>query len=160
MGFEAEMVSAATREMKDRYGWLAYALTGLQTLASPPMATYSVTVDGEVSECEGLAAVVANSAATGLVGVKFADDVHVSDGLLDVIVVHNPDLLGWLGNAADAAQGQQPRMLSRWRGTKIHVDASPAQAVLADGEDAGTTPIDVTAAAGAIGVIVPKATGD
>ena len=26
-GFEAEMVAAATREMKDRYGWLAYAFT-------------------------------------------------------------------------------------------------------------------------------------
>ena len=35
MGFEAEMVAAATRELKDRYGWLAYALTGLQTLAAP-----------------------------------------------------------------------------------------------------------------------------
>lgn len=157
MGFEAEMVAAATREMKDRYGWLAYALTGLQTLSEPPMARYSITVDGKATECEGLAAVVANSAASGLVGVRFADDVDVSDGKLDVVVVENANLLGWLRGAADAAQGQQPSMLSRWRGTEIHVEASPAQAVLADGEDAGLTPVDVTVVPGAVGVVVPKA---
>ena len=156
MGFEAEMVSTATREMKDRYGWLAYALTGLKTLSAPPMATYSMTVDGDAMECEGLAAVIANSASSGLAGVRLAEDVDVSDGLLDLIVVRNPDLLGWLGNAADVAQGQQPRMLSRWRGTEIHVDASPAQSVLADGEDAGLTPVDVTIERGAIGVLVPR----
>ena len=156
MGFEAEMVAAATREMKDRYGWLAYALTGLQTLTAPPMATYSMVIDGENIEAEGLAAIVANSAGSGMAGVRLSNDVDVSDGLLDVIVVHNPDFFGWLGSAADAAQGLEPRMLSRWRGTVIHVESDPAQAVLADGEDAGSSPIDVTVAAGAIGVLVPK----
>ena len=160
MGFEAEMVSAATREMKDRYGWLAYALTGLQTLAAPPMAAYSMTVDGEAIECEGLAAVIANSASSGLPGVRLAEDVDVADGLLDLIVVQNPDFLGWLGNAADVASGQQPRMLNRWRGTEIHVDAHPAQSVLSDGEDAGLTPVDVTVEPGVIGVLVPKPLGD
>jgi len=156
MGFEAEMVAAATREMKDRYGWLAYAFTGLQALAAPPMAKYSMVVDGQAIECEGLAAVVANSASSGMSGVRLADDVDVSDGMLDLIVVQNPGFLGWLGSAADAAQGQQPRMVSRWRGTEIRVEASPAQAVLLDGEDAGLTPVDVTIAPGAIGVIVPR----
>ena len=159
MGFEAAMVEAATREMKDRYGWLAYALSGLRTLAQPPSATYSITVDGEAHECDGMAALVANSAATGMTGVRIADDVHVSDGVLDVVVVRSPDLQGWLGSAADAAAGQQLRMLSHWRGTRIHVEADPVQTVLSDGEEAGVTPVDVTIAPGALGVIVPK-TGD
>jgi len=159
MGFEATMVGAATREMKDRYGWLAYALTGLQTLSELPMARYSITVDGQTVECEGVAALVANSASTGVPGVRIADAVDVSDGVLDVVVVQSVDLLGLLGSAADAAQGQQPRVLSRWRGKEIHVEASPAQAVLADGEDAGSTPVDVIVVPGAVGVVVPKAAG-
>jgi YegS/Rv2252/BmrU family lipid kinase len=156
MGFEAEMVAAATREMKDRYGWLAYALTGLQTLASPPMARYSMTVDGRAVECEGLAAIVANSASIGMAGTQLTSGVDVSDGMLDLIVVENPDLAGWLGSAADAAQGTQPRMLNHWSGKEIHVEASPVQAVLADGESAGTSPLDVAVAPGAIGVVVPR----
>jgi YegS/Rv2252/BmrU family lipid kinase len=156
MGFEAVMVGAATQEMKGRYGWLAYALTGLQTLATPPSATYSITVDGQTYDCEGTAAIVANSAATGMPGVRIADGVDVSDGVLDVVVVHSTDVAGWLGSAADAASGNQPRMLSRWSGTEIRVEASPAQTVLADGEEAGETPVDVTAVPGALGVLVPR----
>jgi YegS/Rv2252/BmrU family lipid kinase len=156
MGFEAALVRDTTREMKDRYGWLAYALTGLQALSDPPISAYSITVDGQTVECEGIAAIIANSASTGVPGVRIAEEVDVSDGLLDVVVVRSSDLPTLLGSAADAAQGIQPRMLSRWRGKEMHVEASPVEAVLADGEEAGSTPVDVTVVPGAVGVIVPK----
>ena len=114
--------------------------------------------DGTVTEVVSvLAAVVANSASTGLPGVKFANDVDVSDGVLDLFIVEDANLLGWLGSAADAIHGGEPRMFTRWRGRKIRVEASPAQAVLADGGDSGTTPIDVTVSAGAVRVLVPTA---
>jgi len=48
-------------------------------------------------------------------------------------------------------------MMSRWRGKQIHVETTPSQAVLADGEDAGVTPVDVTVVPGAVGVLVPRA---
>lgn len=155
-GFEADMVSAATQEMKDRFGWLAYAFSGLMAISDAPMTTYRMTVDGAEVECEGLAALVANSAMVGVSSLRIAADVDVSDGLLDVVVVQRADLPGLIGSAADAAQGQQPRMMSRWRGKKVHVETTPPQAVLADGEDAGMTPVDVTVMPGAVGVLVPK----
>ena len=155
-GFEADMVSAATQEMKDRFGWLAYAFSGLMAISDAPMATYRITVDGAEVECEGLAALVANSAMVGVSSLRIADDVDVSDGLLDLVVVQRADLPGLIGSAADVAQGQQPRMMSRWRGKEIRVETTPPQAVLADGEDAGLTPVDVTVVPGAVGVLVPK----
>lgn len=158
-GFEAEMVSAATQAMKDRFGWLAYAFSGLMAISDAPMTNYRITVDGVDVECEGLAALVANSAMVGVSNLRIATDVDVSDGLLDVVVVQRADLPGLIGSAADAAQGEQPRMMSRWRGKEIHVETTPAQAVLADGEDAGMTPVDVTVVPGAVGVLVPRVTG-
>jgi len=158
-GFEADMVSAATQEMKDRFGWLAYAFSGLMAISDAPMATYRITVDGAEVECEGLAALVANSAMVGVSSLRIADDVDVSDGLLDLVVVQRADLPGLIGSAADVAQGQQPRMMSRWRGKEIRVETTPPQAVLADGEDAGLTPVDVTVVPGAVGVLVPKRAG-
>ena len=157
MGFEATMVGGTTREMKDRYGWFAYALTGLQALGNPPTATYSITIDGRTVEGEGVAAVVANSASIGLTGVRLAEEVDVSDGFLDVAVLQSFDIPGLLGSAADPVHGLPPRLLSRWQGKVIHVEASPPQAVLADGEEAGMTPVDVVVAPGALGVVVPKA---
>jgi len=136
---------------------LAYALSALRSLSDPPMATYSMNIDGKAVECSGLAALVANSASTGLPGVRVASDVDVSDGLLDVIVIEGDTLPMLLGSAVDAAQGIQPRALSRWRGKEIRVTGVPVQRVIADGEDAGRTPVEVSVAAGAIRVLVPKA---
>jgi len=142
--------------MKDRYGWLAYAMKGLQTLSDAPLAEYTITVDGETVKSAGIAALVANSASTGVQGVRIADDVIVSDGILDVVVAEPTTLVGLLGNVADMAQGQPARALSRWRGTTIRIESNPVQTVLADGEDAGQTPVDVTIVPGAVGIVVPK----
>jgi diacylglycerol kinase (ATP) len=156
MGFEASLVDAATRELKDRFGWLAYAFAFLQTLSDPPMATYGIEVDGEVFEAHGLACIVANSASAGVMGVRIAEGVDLSDGLLDVIVVERPELLQLAGDAMDAAAGEQPRSMSRWRGKKIRVQSTPVQPVLNDGEDAEDTPVEVSVLPGAIGIVVPK----
>jgi len=157
MGFEASVVEIATRELKDRFGWMAYAFASLQMLSDPPMAVYGIVVDGEAVEAEGVACIVANSASTGVLGVRLAEGVDVSDGSLDVVVVETADLLSLAGRAADVAGGQQPRGMSRWRGQKIRVESRPTQSVLADGEDAGTTPVEVSVVPSAIGIVVPKA---
>lgn len=157
MGLEAQLVGEATREMKDRFGWLAYAFAGVQAIANPPTATYRLTVDGDVIECAGVAAIVANSASTGVGNMRLADEVDVSDGLLDLVVLQQTDLLGMLGSAADLAQGQQPRVMSRWKGRTIRVESDPAQSVVIDGETTElTTPIEAVVQPGAFEVIVPR----
>lgn len=157
MGLEAQLVSDATRERKDRLGWLAYALAGVQALANPPVATYRFSVDGTDMECTGLAAIIANSASTGVADMRIAEDVDVTDGLLDLIVVQQPDLAGVIGSAADLAQGQQPRVMSRWQGREIRVESDPVQPLVIDGETTEwTTPVDATVEPGAFAVLVPR----
>jgi YegS/Rv2252/BmrU family lipid kinase len=156
MGLEVTTVDATTKEMKNRFGGFAYALAALQSISDHPVASYLITVDGQTEECEGIAAVIANSANTGMPGVRIVDGVDVGDGILDIVVLHSADVPGLLGSAVDAAQGQQPRVLSRWRGARIRVEANPRQRVLVDGEDAGWSPIEATVAHGALGVVVPK----
>ncbi len=156
MGFEASVVEDATRELKDRYGWLAYAFAGLRTLANPPKAVYRVEVDGMTYEAEGLACIVANSASTGVMGMRLSDRVDLSDGQLDVIIAESTDLITLAGSAADAAGGSEPRSFCRWRGTNIKVESTPAQSVLADGEDAGRTPVEASVVPGALRIAVPR----
>lgn len=156
IGFEAELVDATTREMKDKLGWLAYAASGLKKLSAPPTARYSMIIDGERVECEGIAAIVANSAGTGVGGLNIAEDVDISDGFLDVLLVENADLPELLVGAADAVKGTTPRMLNRWRCKEVSIEATPDQMVVSDGEDAGLTPVEVSIVPGAIAVMVPK----
>ncbi|MDO8881113.1 MAG: diacylglycerol kinase family lipid kinase [Coriobacteriia bacterium] len=156
MGFETSMVEDATRELKGKYGWLAYAFAGLKALTDPPNAMYRVEVDGESHEAEGLACIVANSASTGVMGMKLSDEVDVSDGQLDVIIAESTNLATLAGSAADAAGGSEPRSFCRWRGTTIKVESTPAQSVLVDGEDGGETPVVVSILPGAIKIAVPR----
>lgn len=157
MGFEASVVETATRDLKDKFGSLAYAFAGLQTLANPPKATYSIEVDGKTYEAEGMACIVANSASTGVLGLKLSDAVDVSDGQLDVIIAEQADLATLAGTAADAVAGAEPRSFCRWTGKKITVKSTPGQSVLADGEDAGTTPVEISVIPGALKIVVPRA---
>lgn len=157
IGFEASSVAAASPELKERFGWLAYVISSLQTLADPPRATYAIDVDGETAEIEGIACIVANSATLGSVGVKLVPGVDVSDGLFDVIVVERADLLALAGSAVDAIAGEEMRAVSRWRGKRIRVESRPPLPVIVDGEPAGDTPLEVVVLPAALRVVVKKA---
>ncbi len=158
MGFETSVVQDATRELKDKFGWLAYAFAGLKTLTDPPKAMYRVEVDGVSHEAEGLACIVANSASTGVMGMKLSDQVDVADGKLDVIIAESADLATLAVSAADAVGGSEPRTVCRWQGTSVKVESTPEQPVLVDGEDGGTTPVEVSILPGALKIAVPKVT--
>ena len=155
-GFESTVVEEATRELKLRYGRFAYPIAALKTLVDPPVAHYSLVIDGREIEGEGVEVMVANSAGTGVTGIQLADEVDVSDGLLDVLLLESTDIPNLIASAADAAAGQPPRLVTRWRGTTIHIEATPAQGVSIDGEAEGLTPLDVVTVPGAIGVLVPR----
>lgn len=155
MGLEAKVVAGATPEMKSRYGWLAYAVSGLQALSSAPAARYVVELDGRVIEEEGLGLLVANSANTGVAGMSIAAGVDVSDGLLDVVVIQPSRLAGLIGSAVDAVQGQEPRAVCHWQGRRIRVTSDPEQLALADGEEVGMTPLDIEIVPSAVQVVVP-----
>lgn len=156
MGLEADLVANTTPDMKARFGWFAYALSGLQALTSAPLAHYRVEVDGRSHEEDGLALLVANSANTGVAGVSISAGVDPSDGLLDVVVIQRSDIPGLLGSAVDAVQGQEPRAVCHWQGRRIRVEAEPQQAFLADGEDAGTTPFEVEVVPSAVRIVIPS----
>jgi diacylglycerol kinase family enzyme len=158
MGLEAAMVEGADREMKDRFGVLAYGLSALQALSDPPIARYHLTVDGQAVESEGLTCFIANSGTMGMPGLNLAPGIDVSDGMLDVVVVTRADLPGLLALAASVVGGSEnPNTLQRWQAREVYVEADPPQTVQVDGELIGQTPITARVIPHAIRIIVPPA---
>lgn len=155
LGIPNDLPAAAA--LRGKFGWLAYAFAGLRTLKNPPRAMYRVEVDGQRHEVEGFACIVANSASTGVMGMKLSDRVDVSDGLFDVIIVESTNLTTLAGSTADAVGGSEPRSFCRWRGKMIKVESTPQQSVLIDGEDGGRTPVSVSILPGAVKIAVPRA---
>lgn len=156
MGLEVSIVEGATPERKGRIGWLAYAMAGLRTMTDPPTAKYTIEIDGETIKAEGIACIIANTASTGVLGLKIAEGVDTSDGMLDVIVIERAALLAMAASAADVVAGQEARCVSHWRGKSIRVASEPAQSVVSDGECSGETPVEAAVVPGAITVVVPR----
>ena len=62
LGFGAEKVKIADREMKDKWGVLAYSVAGLKALEKVPVANYQITVDGaEYDDLPGKSCLIDNA---------------------------------------------------------------------------------------------------
>ncbi len=155
IGYFARMTEGAARENKNRMGVLAYAFSALNALPQAEMVRFRVEIDGEVVESEGVTCIVANSGALGVPGLTFSRQVSIDDGLLDVVVMRNADLLEVakvLGNSLSGLEN-----LPHWQGREITLHADPVQPIECDGEMIDPTPITVSIVPQALQVIVPDA---
>ncbi len=156
-GLEADMVEGADRELKNRLGTLAYALSALQAIQNPTLSRYRLTIDGLRVESEGISCLICNSGNLGRAGISLSTGVSVRDGLLDVFVLQQANLASLVSLTRDVLTQTKPSTaaLQHWQGQEITLVAEPNQTVQADGEVLGQTPITAKVLPGAVQVIVP-----
>ena len=156
MGLDADHVIGATREMKDRYGELAYTISALQQMKDLKRARYKLTLDGEQYEVKGFTCRVDNSGNFGH-GLSFSKEISVSDGLLDVTVVRDLGSASVKSIVSDAV-GRGTRdadAFHHWQAREITIEADPPQHVIGDGELWGETPISLKVLPQAARFVVP-----
>jgi YegS/Rv2252/BmrU family lipid kinase len=155
IGFNARQIQATSRDLRDRYGKLAYLFAALQALPETEPVQFSFSFDGESVAYEGVTCLVANAGSLGVPGLALAPQISMSDGLLDVMAVRDLDLEALSAVAASiVAAIPDEANLGYWQAQEIHVECDPPQPVVADGEDLGQTPVTVQAVPRAIQVIV------
>lgn len=169
LGTEAKITEGADRELKNRLGFLAYIWSAAQSLAAVELATYHLTIDGHTTIVDGVTCAVINSGNMGLANLQFASDIHIDDGLLDVIVVQSanlPALAEMIGSVAGLVEIPNEReappykdsFLHHWKGKEIIIRSEPAQAIQYDGELLKAEQINCRVLPGALSVLVPPAT--
>jgi diacylglycerol kinase (ATP) len=159
VGFDAERIQLTTREMRDRYGKMAYLIAALKAIPESEAIRYGLTLDGEDVECEGFTCIVQNAGNMGVRGLSLVPGVSISDGLLDVIVLHGLDplsLASALGSIAD--RPLDPERFHHWQAREVTIATDAPQAVIGDGEAWGETPIKMKVLPGAVRVIGPSET--
>jgi YegS/Rv2252/BmrU family lipid kinase len=154
MGFEGEKIKLADRELKDRWGILAYSIAGLKALKTIPMAHYRITVDGVEYETDGKTCLIDNAGNLGMPGLSASQLTSVSDGLLDVTVVRDNSISSWIA-VGDQILGREPNpdALKHWQGREIHIECDPPQTLQGDGELWGQTPISVKVLPGVLPIL-------
>jgi diacylglycerol kinase family enzyme len=157
MGFAARKVRIADRQLKDKYGMMAYTIGALKALQQSDTAHYHITLDGQTVEAEGLTCLVDNAGNMGMSGISAARTINVSDGLLDVILVRDAGFRSWVAMGASLIDATpNPNSFSHWQARQIVIDAEPSQPVQIDGEMAGRTPVSIEVVPQAVRVLVAE----
>lgn len=162
VGYEAETVDLASREMKDQWGMMAYLMAGWQMLDEQDRFQAEIEVEGEVYQLEAAAITVANAAPPTSVLAQGGGQVIYDDGLLDLTIAAAESklqavttMLRMLG-AALVKTGTQQQNVVHVRAKTVKITTDPPQKVVADGEIIGTTPIIVECIPNGLTVLAPS----
>jgi YegS/Rv2252/BmrU family lipid kinase len=155
LGFAARKVEIADRDLKDRYGIMAYSIGALKALGETKPAHYRLTLDGEVHETQGVTCLVDNAGNIGFAGLGLKS-ILVDDGLLDVIIVRDARLRSWIAAGAGVGGAKlNPDYILHWQAREISIEADPPQPVQMDGEMVGESPVSIRVVPGLVRILAP-----
>ncbi len=161
-GWDAEVMTAATRELKDRWGFGAYLYAGLRKALVPPSALYSITADGREFTVSAATVIVANVGQIVYdllpVDLRIGPGVSFHDGMLDVCIFAPRTLTDVAAVLWRVARGQyvgDDRMIYL-RARDIRIESETPVVTQVDGDVVGETPLAVRAVEGGVRVLVPR----
>ncbi len=153
LGFGARKVEIADRDLKDRYGVLAYSIGALKALTQTEVAHYRLILDGQSFETQGVTCLVDNAGNIGFAGLGLKS-ILVDDGLLDVIIVRDARVKSFVAIGAGIGGAKlNPEYIQHWQAHEITIEADPPQPVVIDGELAGQTPVSVRVVPGVVRIL-------
>lgn len=139
------VVEGVQMQHKKLGGFLGFGIVALRELFRYKNRMTSITVDDEpVIERSSLGIVAGNGPFCGG-GMKLAADADFSDGLLDVLVIHELPVLKRLLAFPKIYQGKHLQLdcCSYLRGKRISITSPFKLPVAADGEMLGVTPVEI-----------------
>jgi len=156
MGLDARIMRDADRELKSRYGKLAYFIAGARNLGRRH-TRYSITVDGVRYQRYAQTVLIAN---LGLItgGLELVPGSDPDDGILEVAILRTRRLRDFLVLAlrAIAGRARSDDKLEILRGRQIVVETRRPQPVQIDGNDAPLTRrLEVSVEPGALLMVRP-----
>lgn len=157
VGFEAMAVERTPRELKDRFGLLAYGIGGLQALIESQPVSYTLELDGETQIAQGVVCSVANSGHLGVPGLRLSPKVDTQDGLLDVFVLKRVDLKLLVQIISEnLADSLGLRDIQHWQVKQVKILSDPPQTVQVDGDNLGMTPVEIHCLPRSLHIVMPK----
>jgi diacylglycerol kinase (ATP) len=163
-GFDAAVMAAATRSLKERWGFAAYVLAAVKEALGATPRHFRITADGRTFEVDAVSVMIANVGElfTAWIPLRFSLAPHPTsswqDGIFDVVILaprRLPQLAGILWRAANRRFEGDERLV-HFQAREITVEADPPIPVQIDGDPAGMTPISATVAPGALRVLLPR----
>lgn len=156
IGISSRAAYMQTSELKQRFGFLAIAVTSIQALWYARTMTAEVSYDENVERFKTVQLTIANSHRFG--GFFAVSDAAVDDGWLDLYSVEIDSFWKAFEVARAVFSGKRESVpgLRTLRSTAFTVRTRHRHRISADGEPAGTTPATYRVLPKALRVLVPE----
>jgi YegS/Rv2252/BmrU family lipid kinase len=162
VGLHAKAIAETSSEDKSRFGALAYAASALRELTDLQPFDLELETQRETIRCRAVSLMLANLVRPANLLAQGPATSAPADGRLEVTIVAASSLLEAVATGlhllrsalfAEAATRDDVGYLSVDR---LRVRAAPAQPLLIDGDDAGSTPFEAWCEPRSLEVIVPR----
>ena len=149
------LASELVNDMRRVPSSLQYPLGALRAMATFPVTTYRVTVDGAEHTFDGFTVVAANSGYYGK-GMHIAPDADPHDGMLDVLLLGAGSRASFIRRLPQVYRGTHTanEEVVVLRGREVRIEADGVQAY-ADGDPLAPLPVTATVLPGALRIISP-----
>jgi YegS/Rv2252/BmrU family lipid kinase len=157
VGLDAAMIGGASRLLKRRVGYIAYAWSALRAGLRMERFTARLTIDGVTTEVETSSVLVANFGLVLGDLVCFGEEIGHRDGLLHVCVYSPRSILDAVRIFWRMVRGgvSEDRCVRVMPGRHIRVETDPPRPMQADGELLGLTPVDIRVEPNAVRLLAP-----
>lgn len=134
LGLDAEMLAGASEQLKQRIGWIGYALSMLQHVWDRPTRAV-IQADGGTPVRRWAIGVIVGNVGTLQADVRLLPDATPDDGVLNVVVLNAWGIIGWLGLIADVLLlRRKTARLTRLTCKELVVDTGRARRWEVDGD--------------------------
>ncbi|MGH7541761.1 MAG: diacylglycerol/lipid kinase family protein [Gemmatimonadota bacterium] len=147
-GLDADVMTDATEQLKNRLGFAAYLYSGLKHVITPSSADFRIVADEREVKVRASMVLLANVGQLGAgplpVEVTVAPRASVRDGLIDLCIYaprNLPEVARILWRVARRQFQGDDRMIFL-QAKRVQIESDPPVAVQVDGEPRGVTPIE------------------
>jgi YegS/Rv2252/BmrU family lipid kinase len=123
LGIMADMIVQADPDLKRKLGQLAYGVSGFSSLVNAEPVNLRMVIDGEKISEPAVALTVTNAASLGISSFSLLPGISLDDGLLDVILMPDNDVLSVLRIAGSTLVQSDSEMLKHWKCKTIDIRA-------------------------------------
>lgn len=157
IGISAAIMAGTSREEKQLLGPAAYVGTGIRRVPLFPPMRVTLTVDGRTRTLLAMDVAVLNCGLLARTIYPRVADVRVDDGKLDVLVLRTMGVLDYPRYFLDLLlrRPATPKALYFRATQRVVISCRTPQAVQADGDIIGSTPVEIDVLPSAVTMLVP-----
>jgi diacylglycerol kinase (ATP) len=155
LGIMADMILETDRDLKDNIGQLAYGVTAIKTIANAEPIKYQLEIDGKFVEESGVSLTVTNSGNMGIGDFALQPGISITDGLLDVILLKDTNLVSLLKVAGSTLLQNETDAIRHWSCKQVTITTEQEQHFICDDYEETARVLNIKVAPAAIQILVP-----